>query len=55
MSTNKRSPDITPKHTHTDTRLDTKKHTHTLATKITTGYTLCDVDTEAKNKNKSKT
>ena len=41
---NKRSPDITPKHTHTHTHTHT--HKTTMATNLTTIYTLCSVNTE---------
>ena len=47
-STDKRSPYITPKHTHTATHLHkyTEKNNNTMATNLTTRYTLCDVKTE---------
>ena len=54
--TNKMSPDIIPKYTHKDTHLHTHTHTHThthkiknnntIATNLTTGYTLCDINAE---------
>ena len=50
VSTNKRSPDIIPKYTHKDTHLHTHTHkiknNNTIATNLTTGYTLCDVNAE---------
>ena len=46
ISMNKRSPDITPKHTYRHTLTHIYKKKKTLATNLTTGYTLCNVNTK---------
>ena len=43
------SPDYHPKHTHTDTHRHTQ---NTTTTNLTTGYTLCDGNTEDTIKHK---